>query len=133
AMLLLLEREPADARPRWLLIATLAAASLSRPEATLLVGSIAAVRIVQRLGARDWRAAAWWLVPLAPVTLWLLANKLIAGNFFPNTGVAKSHFYLPGFDWVYWRETVWTLSGRMLRSLFWDKTSPLIWPKLVAA
>ena len=133
AILLLLAREPAEGRPRWLLIVVLAAASLSRPEATLLVGGIVAVRIVQRLRARDWRVAAWWAVPLIPVVLWLGANKLIAGNFFPNTGVAKSHFYLPGFDWTYWRETVTTLSGRMLRSLFWDKTSPLVWPKLIAA
>ncbi|HEX5059872.1 MAG TPA: hypothetical protein VFV99_10960 [Kofleriaceae bacterium] len=133
ATLLLLLREPNQGRPSGLFIACLAAASLSRPEATLLVGAIVAVRISQRLRARNWRAAAWWLAPLAPVTLWLLANKLIAGNFFPNTGVAKSHFYLPGFDWAYWRDAVTTLSGRMLRSLFWDKTSPLIWPRLVAA
>jgi len=133
ATLLLLVRERDEGRPSGLFIACLAATSLSRPEATLLVSAIVAVRIVQRLRVRNWRAAAWWLVPLAPVTLWLLANKLIAGNFFPNTGVAKSHFYLPGFDWVYWRDAVTTLSGRMLRSLFWDKTSPLVWPRLVAA
>jgi hypothetical protein len=146
--LLLLAREPARVtdqsgpheravpnagRPSWLLTACLAATSLARPEATLLVGGIVAVRVIQRLRARSWRAAAWWLLPLAPVTLWLCANKLIAGNFFPNTGVAKSHFYLPGFDWTYWRDAVATLSGRMLRGLFWDTTSPLIWPKLVAA
>jgi hypothetical protein len=129
----LLVREPNDGRPSWTLITCLAAASLSRPEATLLVGTIAGVRILARLRARQWRAAAWWLVPLAPVTLWLVANKLIAGNFFPNTGVAKSHFYLPGFDWAYWTDAVKTLSGRMMRGLFWDSTSPLVWPKLVAA
>src|SRR5688500_15405845 len=116
ATLLLLAREPALGRPRWLLIVTLAATSLARPEATLIVGGIVGVRWIQQLRARDWRAAAWWLVPLAPVVVWLCANKLIAGNFFPNTGVAKSHFYLPGFDWPYWLDAVRTLSGRMLRS-----------------
>ncbi len=134
ATLLLLARDPNEGRPSWLLAATLAATSLSRPEATLLVGGIVFVRIVQRLRSQQWRAAAWWLLPLAPVMLWLVANKLIAGNFFPNTGVAKSHFYLPGFDWVYWREALETLTQRMMRGLFWDGTaSPLIWPKLVAA
>jgi hypothetical protein len=133
ATLLLLARESGEGPPSRLLAIVLAATSLARPEATLLVGAIVAVRVAQRARARNWRAAAWWLVPLAPVTLWLLANKLIAGNFFPNTGVAKSHFYLPGFDWTYWVETVRMLSGRMLRGLFWDTTSPLIWPRLIAA
>jgi hypothetical protein len=135
ATLLLLARASTDregGRPSWLLIATLAATSLARPEATLIVGGIVVVRIAQRLRARNWRAAAWWLVPLVPVVAWLCANKLIAGNFFPNTGVAKSHFYLPGFDWTYWLDTVRTMSGRMMRSLFWDASSPLVWPKLVA-
>ncbi len=132
ALLLLLVREPADRTPRWLLVACLAATSLSRPEATLLVGAVVGVRVIQRLRARDWRAAARWLVALVPVIAWLLANKLIAGNFFPNTGVAKSHFYLPGFDWTYWVDAVTTLSGRMLRGLFWDPASPLVWPKLFA-
>jgi hypothetical protein len=132
ATLLLLARDPNEGRPGWLLVACLAATSLSRPEATLLVGGIVGVRVAQRLIRRDWRAAAWWLLPLVPVVAWLVANKWIAGNFFPNTGVAKSHFYLPGFDWVYWQDTVVTLSGRMMRGLFWDNTSPLVWPKLVA-
>jgi len=132
AMLLLLAREPNEGRPSWLLVATLAATSLSRPEATLLVGVVGGVRVLQRLRARSWRAAVWWLVPLAPVVLWLAANKLIAGNFFPNTGVAKSHFYLPGFDWTYWIDAVKTLSGRALRGLFWDAKSPLVWPRVVA-
>ncbi|HEY5927171.1 MAG TPA: hypothetical protein VIV11_36035, partial [Kofleriaceae bacterium] len=133
ATLLLLLREPNEGRPSWLLIACLAATSLSRPEATLLVGAVVGLRFVQRGLARQWRAAAWWIVPLVPVLVWLGANKLIAGNYFPNTGVAKSHFYLPGFDWVYWWDTVTTLSWRMLRGLFWDKTSPLVWPRLVLA
>lgn len=129
--LLLLLRQPADGPPRKLLVACLAAASLSRPEAMLLVGGIVGIAILQRLRQRDWRSAAWWLLPLGPPILWLLANRLIAGNFFPNTGVAKSHFYLPGFDWTYWWTSVRDLSGRMLKGLFWDKTSPLLWPRLI--
>jgi hypothetical protein len=132
AMLVLLAREGANDSPSWRLVACLAATALARPEAAVIVVGIVGVRVVQRLRARAGRAAAWWLVPLAPVALWLVANKLLAGNWFPNTGVAKSHFYLPGFDWTYWRDTLASLSGQMIRGLFWDPTSPLVWPRLVA-
>lgn len=118
-LLLLQERE----HPSKKLIACLALASLSRPELTLLVFAIAAVRF-----RRDWR----WLLPLAAPALWLTANKLFAGNFFPNTGVAKSHFYLPGFTWGYWFSMLWSLSGKLLVGLFWDGDSPLVVPKLFA-
>src|SRR5439155_26084760 len=105
--------------------ACLAALSLSRPEATLIASAVCIVSAVRRKNA-------WWLAPLAAPLVWLVANRILAGNFFPNTGVAKSHFYLPGFDWTYWREAVATLSGRMFRGLFWDGTSPLVWPRVVA-
>lgn len=130
ATLLLLSRA-GPGRPRGLLVACLAATSLSRPEAMLIVGAITVVSAWQR--RRDPRAAVWWLAPLVAPVAWLVANRLLAGNWFPNTGVAKSHFYLPGFDWAYWRDAVWTLSGRMFRGLFWDATSPLVWPRAVAA
>jgi hypothetical protein len=32
---------------------------------------------------------------------------------------AKSHFYLPGFDWVYWEDAIKTLTRRMLRRMQW--------------
>jgi hypothetical protein len=32
---------------------------------------------------------------------------------------------------VYWKLTVVDLTKRMLRGLFWEKTSPLIWPRVV--
>jgi hypothetical protein len=121
---------PRTGPPPWRLALGLAAASLSRPEATLLVIAIIAVTVIRR--RHDLRAAAWWLAPLAAPIAWLTANKLLAGNWFPNTGVAKSHFYLPGFDWTYWLSAVVTLTGRMLRGLFWDPASPLVWPKLFA-
>ena len=122
AILLLLLRD--GERPSRLLMLCLAAASLSRPEATLLVVAIVAVRV---------RHDRRWLIPLAAPTLWLLANKLFAGNLFPNTGVAKSHFYLPGFDWTYWFDTILTQSGKLLVALFWKGDSPLVVPQLFAA
>ncbi len=130
ATLLLLARTPPDGPPSRLLGVCLAATSLSRPEAMLIVGAIAAVCAWRR--RRDLRAAAWWLAPLVAPLAWLVANRVIAGNFFPNTGVAKSHFYLPGFDWTYWRDAVVMLSGRMFHGLFWDGKSPLVWPRVFA-
>jgi hypothetical protein len=130
AMLLLLARTSREGPPSLMLGLVLAAASLSRPEAMLIVFAVCGVCAVQRW--RTPRVAAWWLVPLAPPVAWLVANKLLAGNFMPNTGVAKSHFYLPGFDWTYWWKAVTSQIGRMLKALFWDSTSPLVWPKVVA-
>jgi hypothetical protein len=109
----------------WRLVVVMAAASLSRPEAMLIVFAVCGVCAVRR---RDPR----WLVALAPPVVWLVANKLIAGNFMPNTGVAKSHFYLPGFDWTYWFDAVTQQTGRLARALFWDGKSPLVWPRLMA-
>ena len=132
ATLLLLARQPTDGPPGWKLAVVLAATSLSRPEATLIVGAIIAACVVQRLRLRAWRDAALWLVPLAAPLAWMIANRALAGQFFPNTGVVKSHFYLPGFDWTYWRETVPAQAGLMLKALFWAPESPLVWPRLVA-
>src|SRR5262249_55609757 len=89
------------------------------------------IAVIGRLRRRDVRAAAWWLAPLAAPAAWLLANRIFAGQLFPNTGVAKSHFYLPGFDWSYWFETVREMTGKMFKQLFVDNTSPLVFPKLV--
>lgn len=131
--LYLIVRAPTDGPPTKRLIALLAATSLSRPEAMLIVFLIAGAAIVQRARKREWRAAGLWALPVVPPLLWLVANKLLAGNFMPNTGVAKSHFYLPGFDWTYWWHAVTSQTGRMFKGLFADKTSPLVWPKIVAA
>lgn len=130
--ILLLLDQPRTGPPSRRLAACLAAASLSRPEATLIVLGIASIAVLSRLRRRELSAAAWWTVPLAAPLAWVIANKLLAGNFFPNTGVAKSHFYLPGFDWTYWLDAVTTTTGRMLSGLFWDSASPLVWPRLVA-
>lgn len=125
-------RAPQAGPPRKLLIVALAATSLSRPEAMLIVFGVVGVAVVQRLRKRDLRSAALWAIPIVPPIAWLVANKLLAGNFMPNTGVAKSHFYLPGFDWTYWWDAVTTQTGRMLKGLFVERTSPLVWPPLVA-
>jgi len=130
AALILLARAESTGPPTKRLGACLAALSLSRPEMTLLAAAVCIACAVQR--RRTPRAAAWWLAPLAAPALWLAANRVFAGHMFPNTGVAKSHFYLPGFDWSYWFSTVWMLSGRAMRGLFWDGTSPLVWPKVAA-
>jgi hypothetical protein len=131
ATLILLARAPHDGPPPRLLAIVLAATSLSRPEATMLVGVIVGVAVLDRLRRRAVRAAAWWAAPLVAPLAWVTANKLFAGNFLPNTGVVKSHFYLPGFDWTYWGTAVTTQTGAMMRQLFWDGTSPLVWPRLV--
>ncbi|MEO6772935.1 MAG: hypothetical protein ABI467_07915 [Kofleriaceae bacterium] len=132
ATLLLLARQPAEGPPGWKLAVVLAATSLSRPEATLIVGAIIAACAVQRLRRHAWRDAARWVVPLAAPLAWVIANRVLAGQLFPNTGVVKSHFYLPGFDLTYWRETVPAQAGQMLKALFWSPGSPLVWPRLVA-
>ena len=130
-LLLLCAQAPREGRRRRLLVACLAATSLSRPEAMLLVGAIVGVSVLQRAAqARSGARPRGGSCRSSRRSLWLVANKLLAGNFFPNTGVAKSHFYLPGFDWTYWWDAVTTLTGRMLRrACSGDATSPLVWPR----
>nr|HEX4318782.1 hypothetical protein [Kofleriaceae bacterium] len=96
----LLLLEPRGDRPRTRLLLCLAALALARPEATVLVVAIIAVSAWPL--RRTPRRALLWLAPLAPLAAWLAANRALAGHWFPNTGVSKSHFYLPGFDWTYW-------------------------------
>lgn len=131
---LLIGASSTEQRPRAVLVLCLTATALSRPEAMMIVGGLVCVAMIRRVKSRDLRAAGLWALPLAAPGVWLTANKLFAGHWFPNTGVAKSHFYLPGFDWTYWREAVAQQSGRMLKRLFWgDGTpSPFIWPRLIA-
>ncbi len=133
ALLVLLLDQRASDPPSRKLALVLAAASLSRPEATVIVIAIAGIGAIA-----TWRATKWsleavrWLVPLLAPLAWVCANRALAGHWFPNTGVVKSHFYLPGFDWTYWRQTVLAQTGAMLRALFWSADSPLVWPRLVA-
>jgi hypothetical protein len=130
ALLLLLARAPREGPPPRALAACLAAAALARPEATLLVALVAGAAITGRLRARRFRAAAWWAAPLAAPLAWMIANRLLAGQLVPNTAVAKSHFYQPGFDWTYWWDAVTNQTGNLLKGLFWDDASPLVRPRL---
>ena len=130
-VVLLLLRQAPTGPPSKRLIACLAAASLSRPEAMLLVGGIVGWAALARVRQRDLRTALVWLSPLVAPVSWLIANKLFAGQLFPNTGVAKSHFYLPGFDWSYWWSTVTDLTGKALAGLFWKSDSPLVLPRVM--
>jgi hypothetical protein len=133
ATLVLLLDQPASSPPSRKLAVVLAAASLSRPEATVIVAGIVGLGAIATWRAtRSARVAARWLVALVAPLVWVIANRVLAGHWFPNTGVVKSHFYLPGFDWTYWRQAVLAQTGAMLRGLFWSADSPLIWPKLVA-
>ena len=129
ALRLLGEADPA--RPSAWLLVLLAATAISRPEFTVLIAALIAVNIAFRGCCRDWRGALRWSIPLAVPLVWVAANRLLAGNFFPNTGVAKSHFYLPGFDWTYYIDTVAHLSGQMLSGLLWADKSPLWQPQLL--
>jgi 4-amino-4-deoxy-L-arabinose transferase-like glycosyltransferase len=131
ASIYLLAHAERTGRPRKLLVACLAATALSRPEALLIVGIVVGVCAVQRLAHRDWRAALWWLSPLVAPLVWLTANRVFAGHWAPNTGVAKSHFYLPGFDWTYWTDTVIDHSRDALTRFFYSNRSPFVWPRFV--
>ena len=123
----------ATAPPSRLLVACLAATSLSRPEAMLIVVGDRRRRVrVQRV-RRALARRAWWLAPLVAPVAWLVANALLAGNFFPNTGVAKSHFYLPGLR----LDVLARGRGRRSRraccaACSGTATSPLVWPRVVA-
>ncbi|HEU0036721.1 MAG TPA: hypothetical protein VFQ53_39180 [Kofleriaceae bacterium] len=132
ATMLLLIDQPATGPPSKRLAVCLGATALARPEAMLVVGAIVIVSVVARVRRRDPRAAVWWAAPVVPAIAWLVANRLLAGHWLPNTGVAKSYFYLPGFDWAFWREAVWSATGSLLKGVFWDDASPLVWPRLVA-
>jgi hypothetical protein len=131
-MIRLLLAAPRTGAPGRALAACLAAASLARAEAILLVAAVVGVAAIHRVRQRELRAAAWWLVPLAAPAAWLGANRLLSGHWLPDTGIANSPFDLPGLDWTSWRSGVWTLAGRMVRGVFWDAASPLVWPRLFA-
>jgi hypothetical protein len=130
ATLLLLVRAPREGPPSRLLGVVLAATALARPEALVLVVAIAGAYAIHRVLRRDVRAALWWLVPLAAPAAWLVANRVFAGHFMPNTGVAKSHFYQPGFDWAYWVSTFDYQIKQLWKRVFASTDSPLVWPRV---
>jgi len=127
--LLLLAQAPVRAPPRRLLIACLAATALARPEAMLIVFTVCAGKLAGALWRRQWRVAVRWLVPVLPALAWLCANRVLAGHFMPNTGVAKSYFHLPGFDWTFWRHAVFAHAKKLLKEFFATGPSPLVWTR----
>ena len=123
-VLKLIDENDRESPSRGLLV-LLALTSLTRPELTLLIGGLVFLRAIESLFRRRPRLAARWLLPILLPLVWVSTNKLIAGNFFPNTGVAKSHFYLPGFNFSYYFEILPKLYGQMFRGLFWRDVTPL--------
>ena len=97
----------------------------------MVASGVVGAGVVSRLRQRDWRAALWWASPLVAPLVWMTANRLLAGHWMPNTGVAKSHFYLPGFDWAYWWSTVGDNLKQAVTRLFYADASPLVWPRAV--
>ena len=126
---LIRERDrPAPSRTALVLLAL---TSLTRPELTVLIAGFVVLRCAASLALKRPRLALRWLAPLALPLLWVVTNKLIAGNFFPNTGVAKSHFYQPSFTLEYYFDLLPRLFGDMFKGLFWSVKSPLWHSKLV--
>jgi hypothetical protein len=143
--LLLLARH-APGRPRRLLLGCLAACGLSRPELLVIVIAICGAGSVRQLFVRDVRGGAWWLLPLAPPAMWMVLNRIFAGNFFPNTSHVKSHLFLPGFTWDHWWAVFKALIKTVRRGLYWTVDTPapvpgklpppapvmpLVWPRFV--
>jgi hypothetical protein len=93
--------------------------------------AVSGVAAVLRIRRRDLAGAAWCLVPLAAPAAWLVAGRLATGAWLSGPG-PHSHLAQPGFDAAYWREAVVTLTGHLLRGVFWDPASPLVWPRLFA-
>jgi hypothetical protein len=132
AMIAQLATLPATGPPPARLALCLAAVMLSRPEPALIAALVIAVAAIGRLRRRELGAALWWLAPLAPVALWLCANRMLAGHWLPNPAQVKSLVAQPGFDVSDWPRTVARLTWRALRGLAWDAAGPLPWPRVVA-
>ena len=133
ALVWLLVGAPREGPPSRRLGLCLAALGLARPEAMLVAIAVCATYAVQRARGRALRAAAWWLAPLAAPAAWLVANRVFAGHFAPNTAIAKSVFYQPGFDWTFWRTATEHVAWAALRLVYWDARGPLVWPRVVTA
>jgi len=85
-----------------------------------------------QLGRRAPRAALGWLVPLAPLAVWLGLTRVVTGHWLPGLAAVRSHFAQPGFAASDWPGTVVHLMLRTLYGVFWDAASPLVWPRAVA-
>ena len=122
---------PRRGPPRRLLVACLAATSLSRPEATLLVGAIVGVaRDRSACASARWRAAAWWLAPLAAPRALARREPAARRQLLPEHRRREEPLLPAGL-----RLDVLVGRGPDARpaaccaGLFWDATSPLVWPQ----
>ena len=112
-------------QPSRLLLALLGATALARPELSVVVGLVMAGNFLQQCGRRRFRVAALWCLPYVPLVLWMICNRIFAGQFSPNTAVVKSHVHLPGFDWTYFVAVFKKQFGNMFGTLWWSDKSPL--------
>ena len=132
--LALIAREPAAPPGRGLLI-LLAATSIARPEMAFVVAPIVggcALAAARR--KRYWDAGRWLTPMLAPLCVGLM-NRAFAGHFVPNTAIAKSHLYMPGFTTAYWEDAVKKQGKKMFEALFWKELPQNRWwmPRLMLA
>jgi hypothetical protein len=106
----------------------LALAAAARPELAAWVALVSGAALVRavRGGQAPLRQALLWISPLAPPLAWMVANRVLAGHFSPNTAISKSHFYLPQVDTAYYASTVLEQSAALVRELFVRLTSPLV-------
>jgi hypothetical protein len=106
---------PPTGPPAKRLAVALAAATLAGPALAMIAIAIVAVAVIQRVRQRDRRAALRWLAPLVVPVAWCGAHHALA---LPSA--------LRGSD------VAATGLGHLLRAVFWDATSPLVWPRIVA-
>ncbi len=126
-----LQKQGITHQPSLGLVISVSLLSLSRPEFLLLCGLLGLWAATKAALSKNLRGVIPWASTGILPVLWLVANKLCAGQFMPNTGVAKSHFHLPQFTWNYWLTTVCTESWAAVTKLFWSTHSPLVLGKLV--
>jgi 4-amino-4-deoxy-L-arabinose transferase-like glycosyltransferase len=127
-MILLLIDQAKTGPPSRRLGACLAAASLSRPEATLIVLGVIGVAVLARLRQRDLRAAAWWTVPLLAPLTWVVANNG-SRQLLPEHRRREGYFYLPASTGRTGRARCGP-TGKLLRGCSGMPRARL-WPRLV--
>ena len=132
--LALIARQPL-ARPGRGILILLAATSISRPEMMFVIAPIVGGCALAAALRRNFGDAARWLTPLVAPLCVALANRAFAGHFVPNTAIAKSHLYMPGFTTPYWEDVVRKQGKKMFEALFWREMPLSRWwmPRLMLA
>ena len=101
---------PATGRPPIWLGVALGAATLAGPELAGIAIAVVGVAAIQRARQRGRRAAAAWLAPLLVPLVWCALHRAIALPSHRADGAASG---------------LW-------RAVWWDATSPLPWPRIIA-